>query len=92
MAGDRISAMIAAHSASDALAELLRFASEGKATDLPFNPEVDVVALLVEALARAAEIERAACERQGAGWEEDREALSQLITACRRFQYDWIGA
>lgn len=91
MAGDRISAMIAAHAASDALAELLRFASDGKATDDPFDPETDVVALLVEALARTAEIERTTLERRGLAWTEDREALSQLISACRRFQYDWIG-
>lgn len=89
MAGDRISAMIAAHAASDALAELLRFASDGKAAEYPFNPEIDVVALLVGALARTAEIARAAYDGKGDIWDEECEALSALIWACRRFQIDW---
>lgn len=82
-------ALIAAHSASAALAELLRFAREGN-TSLghPFD-DVNAVAQLAEAAAIMAEIEQEDLREREEGWADDIEMLGQLVAACRKFLVDW---
>jgi hypothetical protein len=77
-------ALVAAAQASEALAEILRFMSEGRA--LPswaFDPERNTVSLLAEALRSVAEIEIEDCV--GEVWADDRQDLERLIGACTRF-------
>lgn len=91
MAGERVSAMIAAAQISAGLAEVMRFASDGRSCDWCFDPETDPVAQLAEGLLRSAEIALADLDGRGRGWDPERELLGQLIAACRRFVDGWSG-
>lgn len=82
-------ALVAAHQASDALAELLRFCQEGNAIDgHPFG-DADPVEKLAEALALTGEIAmRSMVDARDA---EYREAIGQVVHAARNFIVDWAG-
>ncbi|GGZ02429.1 hypothetical protein [Novosphingobium colocasiae] len=82
-------ALIAAAQASEAVAELLRFHREGPNWPAPFG-DIEVTCKLAEALKLAAEIERDSLH-DGAAFDEEREALGQLIHACGNFIEGWAG-
>lgn len=83
------SAIIAAAQASDALAEVLRYAQEGNAIGAwPFG-ESDPTPKFVEAVIRTAEIQIEKFEGHGS-FQDEVDQLGQLIAACRKFLQDWV--
>jgi len=82
-------ALIAAAQAAEAVAELLRFASEGSANDRPFG-DIEVVEKLAEALLHAGRIEVDHIASLP-GCAEEAYAVSSLTNACANHIEDWVG-
>lgn len=90
---DRRSAFLAASQGAEAIGALLLFAQEGAAAGRPFG-DLNVVALLAAALARAASIEFdniVGFENIGGlvSCGEERRALKRLQGACVRYTDEW---
>jgi hypothetical protein len=85
-AEDKANAIAAAHAASTALEELLRFAREGALSEA-FAFADETVAQLADALRLAIGIEQP--RRAGAGDQAGAETLGQLAHAIFIFTEDW---
>lgn len=83
-----LAAIVAAAQASDATAELLRYAREGAYGQRSAFGETEPTPNLAQALKLAIEIELA---EDGILDEEERASLGQLAAACARFIDGWMG-
>lgn len=90
MPHDSKTVVTAASCASDAVAELLRYAREGDG--LPGHPfgTQDPTVQLVQALIATARIERdGLAAKDGDAWQGEIWLLNELIGACESFVTDW---
>lgn len=87
----RETAIVAAHQAVDAAAELLRFAREGAACNWPFG-DAEPLEKLAEALKIALEIELEHIECQThPDFADEKQMKGQMLAACTRFIEGWAG-